>query len=116
MTHKLPPNLLALFAARPALRYLPASDHAAEERKTTNIGGVAQFLGALDEYNEAVPYEATESWLQKKERLKAEKREKVEKAQRGWTERSESFSDAEILMHDCPMIFALKELTLLGIR
>lgn len=90
MTHKLPPNLLALFAARPALRYLPASDHAAEERKTNNIGGIAQFLGALEEYKESVPYEPTESWLQKKERLKAEKREKVENIQKDWVGKSKS--------------------------
>lgn len=78
MTHKLPPNLLALFAARPALRYLPSSDHAPEERKTNNIGGVAQFLSALDEYKD-IPYEPTESWLQRKDRLKLEKKERQEK-------------------------------------
>lgn len=78
MTHKLPPNLLALFAARPALRYLPPSDHAPEERRTNNIGGVAQFLGALDEYKD-IPYEPTESWLQRKDRLKLEKKERQEK-------------------------------------
>ncbi len=78
MTHKLPPNLLALFAARPALRYLPPSDHAPEERKTNNIGGVAQFLSALDEYKD-IPYEPTESWLQRKDRLKLEKTERQEK-------------------------------------
>ncbi|MCJ1229363.1 hypothetical protein MMC12_006029 [Toensbergia leucococca] len=77
MTHKLPPNLLALFAPRPALRYLPPSDHAPEERKTNNIGGVAHFLDALKEY-EDIPYEPTESWLQRKDRLKLEKREKQE--------------------------------------
>ena len=91
MTHKLPPNLLALFAARPALRYLPASDHAPEERTTSDIGGIGQFLVALQEYKENVPYEPTESWLQKKERLKAEKREKIETTQKGWAEKSESF-------------------------
>ena len=78
MTDKLPPNLLALFAARPALRYLPPSDHAPEERKTANISGVAQFLPALEAYKE-IPYEPTESWLERKLRLKAEKREKQEK-------------------------------------
>ena len=78
MTDKLPPNLLALFAARPALRYLPPSDHAPEERKTNNIGGVAQFLPALQEY-ESIPYEPTESWLQRKDRIKAEKKERQEK-------------------------------------
>ena len=78
MTHKLPPNLLALFAARPALRYLPPSDHAPEERKTNNIGGVAQYLSAVQEYKENVPYEPTESWLQRKDRVKLEKKEKQE--------------------------------------
>ncbi|MCJ1402010.1 hypothetical protein MMC11_005229 [Xylographa trunciseda] len=78
MTDKLPPNLLALFAARPALRYLPPSDHAPEERKTSNIGGIAQYLPALQEY-EAIPYEPTESWLQRKDRIKAEKKERQEK-------------------------------------
>jgi len=78
MTDKLPLNLLALFAARPALRYLPPSDHAPEERKTANISGVAQFLPALDAYKE-IPYEPTESWLERKLRLKVEKREKQEK-------------------------------------
>lgn len=78
MTHKLPPNLLALFAARPALRYLPPSDHAPEERTTNNIGGVAQYLEAIQDYKETVPYEATESWLQRKDRLKQEKKERQE--------------------------------------
>lgn len=79
MTHKLPPNLLALFAARPALRYLPPSDHAPEERKTNNIGGVAQFLSAIQDY-EQIDYEPTESWLQRKDRVKMEKRERAERA------------------------------------
>ncbi len=79
MTHKLPPNLLALFAARPALRYLPPSDHAAEERTTANIGGVAQYLTTLNKYAEEVPYEPTESWLQRKDRLKLEKKERQER-------------------------------------
>ena len=79
MTHKLPPNLLALFAARPALRYLPPSDHAPEERKTNNIGGVAQFLSSMQDY-EQIDYEPTESWLQRKDRVKTEKRERAERA------------------------------------
>lgn len=77
MTHKLPPNLLQLFAPRPALRYLPPGDHAPEERKTANVSGVAQFLPALEEYKE-IPYEPTESWFEKKIRVKAEKRERQE--------------------------------------
>ena len=78
MTHKLPPNLLALFAARPALRYLPPSDHAPEERKTNNPGGVAQYLSAMQDY-EQISYEPTESWLQRKDRIKMEKKLNQEK-------------------------------------
>ena len=88
MTHKLPANLLALFSPRPALRYLPASDHAPEERKTNNIGGVAHFLPDLEEYKDNVPYEPTESWLQRKERLKAEKRERQIRLLKEGAERS----------------------------
>lgn len=81
MTDKLPPNLLALFAPRPALRYLPPSDHAPEDRKTNNIGGVAQFLTRVKEegINEDVEYHPTESWLQRKDRLKMEKKERQQK-------------------------------------
>lgn len=49
MTAQLPPNLLALFAPRPQLRYLPPSDHAPEERCTPRISGIAQFVPALKE-------------------------------------------------------------------
>ncbi len=81
MTDKLPPNLLALFAPRPALRYLPPSDHAPEDRKTNNIGSVAQFLTRVKEegINEDVEYHPTESWLQRKDRLKMEKKERQQK-------------------------------------
>ena len=75
MTDKLPPNLLALFAPRPALRYLPAGDHAPEERRTNNISGVAHFLEAFKDY-ESIPFEPTESWLERKIRVKAEKKER----------------------------------------
>lgn len=78
MTDKLPPNLLALFAPRPALRYLPPSDHAPEARRTHEITGVAAYLDALKDY-EKIPYTPTESWLQKKERKKAEKKERQAK-------------------------------------
>ncbi|KAL8710052.1 MAG: hypothetical protein Q9220_005323 [cf. Caloplaca sp. 1 TL-2023] len=78
MTHKLPPNLLNLFSARPALRYLPPSDHAPEERQTSHITGLAQFLPALEEYKE-IPYKPSESWFEKKIRVKAEKQERQER-------------------------------------
>ena len=79
MTDKLPPNLLALFAPRPPLRWVPPSDHAPEERKTANISGIAAFLPQLQEYKETDDYVATESWLQRKDRVKLEKQSKQEK-------------------------------------
>jgi len=79
MTDKLPPNLLALFAPRPPLRWVPPSDHAPEERKTANIGGVAAFLPQLQEYKETDKYVPTESWLQRKDRIKLEKKQQQEK-------------------------------------
>lgn len=78
MTDKLPPNLLALFAPRPALRYLPPSDHAPEKRKTSTIGGVGAFLQAFKDYEE-IPYTPTESWLQKRDRLRIEKKERQDR-------------------------------------
>jgi len=74
MTHKLPPNLLALFAARPALRWAQPSDHAPEDRKTHNISGVAQYLPAMADYEE-IPFTPTESWLERKDRVKLAKKE-----------------------------------------
>lgn len=47
MTDKLPPNLLALFAPRPQLRYIPPSDHAPEDRRTAHITPISAFLPAL---------------------------------------------------------------------
>ena len=88
MTHKLPPNLLALFSPRPPLRYLPASDHPQEGRKTHNIGGVASFLPALEEHKEEAPEVSGESWFERKERIKAEKREAQVQASKEGTDRS----------------------------
>lgn len=75
MTDKLPPNLLALFAPRPPLRWVPPSDHAPAERKTANISGIAAFLPQLQEYKDTDDYNPTESWLQRKDRLKMEKKQ-----------------------------------------
>ncbi len=78
MTDKLPPNLLALFAPRPPLRWVPPADHAPEQRMTATINGVAAFLPQLQEYKETDKYEPTESWLQKTLRIKEEKKLKQE--------------------------------------
>lgn len=79
MTDKLPPNLLALFAPRPPLRWVPPSDYPAEERKTANPSGVAGFLDALKEYKDKDNYVPTESWLQARDRKKLEKEAALKK-------------------------------------
>ncbi|KAI1337996.1 U1 small nuclear ribonucleoprotein of 70kDa MW N terminal-domain-containing protein [Xylariaceae sp. FL0016] len=73
MTDKLPPNLLALFAPRPPLRWVPAPDHAPEERRTHNITGLGEYLPALAAYKDNDDYVPTESWLQMRDRKKLEK-------------------------------------------
>ncbi|KAM6540023.1 hypothetical protein FALCPG4_001767 [Fusarium falciforme] len=78
MTDKLPPNLLALFAARPPLRWVEPPDHAPQDRKTAPISGVAQFLPELQKYKETDVYNPTESWLQARDRKKQEKKQNLE--------------------------------------
>lgn len=78
MTDKLPPNLLALFAPRPPLRWVPPSDHAPGERKTAPIGGLSEFLPQLQEYKDTDDHKPTESWLQRKDRIELEKRQRQE--------------------------------------
>lgn len=78
MTDKLPPNLLALFAPRPPLRYLPHADHAAEERTTRKIDGIAGFLQAFREHQQQ-DFAHSESWYERKTRKKVEKKERIEK-------------------------------------
>lgn len=77
MTDRLPPNLLALFAPRPPLRYIPPIDAPPEQRRTTTIDGVAGFKAALEEYKDKDGYVATESWLQRRDRKKAELADQV---------------------------------------
>jgi U1 small nuclear ribonucleoprotein 70kDa len=84
MTDKLPANLLALFQPRPPLRYIPPQDTPPEDRalKQSQISGVAAFLPALTEYAATDYYEPTESWLQRKDRIKAEKKARLEEMAR----------------------------------
>src|SRR5689334_13422549 len=52
MTDRMPPNLLALFAPRPPLRWMEPLDYAAQDRKTYDVSSVAQYLPALQHYKE----------------------------------------------------------------
>jgi hypothetical protein len=79
MTDKLPPMLLNLFAPRPPLRWVEPPDHAPEKRCTPKISGVGQYLQALREYKDNDGYVPTDSWLQKRDRKKLEKKVKQEK-------------------------------------
>ena len=95
MTDKLPPNLLALFAPRPPLRYIPPSDRAPEDCKKSTIGGVAALVGELQKYGEEVPYNATESWLQRRARQKIEKKEHIERLITEGVEKCMRFRDTD---------------------
>ncbi|KAI0902638.1 U1 small nuclear ribonucleoprotein of 70kDa MW N terminal-domain-containing protein [Annulohypoxylon nitens] len=79
MTDKLPPNLLALFAPRPPLRWVPAPDFPPEQRKTHAITGLSEYLPALVAYKDKDGYRPTESWLQMRDRKKLEKKTQQEK-------------------------------------
>jgi hypothetical protein len=57
---------------------VPPSDHAPQERKTAHISGIGEFLPQLQEYKETDKYEPTESWLQRKTRVKLEKKQRQE--------------------------------------
>lgn len=48
MTQYLPPNLLALFAPRDPIPYLPPSDKLPHEKKTRGYLGVGNFLGFFE--------------------------------------------------------------------
>lgn len=80
MTDKLPPQLLALFQPRPALRYIPPQDTSPEDKafKSSELCGVAAFLPNLAQYVQEDEYKPTESWLQRKDRLKREKQERLQ--------------------------------------
>ena len=79
MTHLLPPMLLNLFAPRPPLRWVEPADHAPEKRCTPKISGIGQYLQAMKEYKDNDGYVPTDSWLQKRDRKKQEKKEKQER-------------------------------------
>jgi U1 small nuclear ribonucleoprotein 70kDa len=73
-TDKLPPALLGLFLPRPQLRYTEPCDHAPEDRRTAVPEGVGAYLQALKEYKDTDNYVPTESWLQRRDRIKQEKK------------------------------------------
>lgn len=79
MTDKLPPPLLALFQPRPPLRYIPPTDRGPGDCPKSTLTGVAQYLAEAKAFAEEAPYNATESWVQRKLREKTEKKEVLQK-------------------------------------
>ena len=80
MTAQLPPQLLALFQPRPPVRYIPPLDNSPERKATkpSTLSGLAAFLPAIDDYKENDEYHPTESWLQARDRKRAEKAQRIE--------------------------------------
>ncbi|KAI8136717.1 hypothetical protein BJV82DRAFT_638553 [Fennellomyces sp. T-0311] len=82
MTDKLPPNLLKLFAPRPPLPYAPPLDREPGKRVGARIGGIADFVPLLKNYDpDYVPWKSIEE--RRKERAEAKKKvadEALEKA------------------------------------
>ena len=84
MTDKLPPDLLQLFQPRPPVRYLQPLDNAPDEKasKSSEITGIAAFLGELQDYKEQDDYQPTESWLQQRDRKRLEKQQQAAEMQK----------------------------------
>jgi U1 small nuclear ribonucleoprotein 70kDa len=80
MTDKLPPQLLALFAPRPPLRYVAPPDTAPEQRKTRGLSGLAQFLDELPNHDK--DYTPTDTAEQRKDKRRAAKAEWLQKTLR----------------------------------
>ena len=79
MTDKLPPDLLHLFQPRPPVKYYVPLDSSPEEKglKPSTLTGLAAFLGEVENYAEDYEFHPTESWLQKRDRVRQEKQQRI---------------------------------------
>lgn len=77
MTAFLPPNLLALFAARDPVPYLPPADKLGFEKKRLSYGGVAQFLNEFEDPKDTPPPTRVETKDERKERKRKERAEQI---------------------------------------
>jgi len=75
MTQFLPPNLLALFAARDPIPYLPPTDKLTHEKKRLPYSGVSDFLDHFEDPEETPVPVKPETKMQKLERKRREKAE-----------------------------------------
>ncbi|UJR30800.1 hypothetical protein I4U23_018318 [Adineta vaga] len=77
MTQFLPPNLLALFAPRESIPFLPPIDKLPHEKKRLPYGGLSDFSNLFEEAHETPPPTKIET---KEEKIARKAREKMEKA------------------------------------
>lgn len=77
MTQYLPPNLLALFAPRPPLPYLPPARKLAHERKNRPFGLLSDYKDCFEDPKDTPVRPKIDS---KKERIEKKKKEKMELA------------------------------------
>ncbi|XP_052801165.1 U1 small nuclear ribonucleoprotein 70 kDa-like [Mya arenaria] len=77
MTAFLPPNLLALFAARDPIPYLPPNDKLGFEKKRNGYGGVAQYLKEFEDPKDTPPPTRVETKDERKERKRKERAEQI---------------------------------------
>lgn len=75
MTQFLPPNLLALFAARDPIPYLPPAVKLPHEKKQKGYDGVGAFLNIFEHPSETPPPTRVET---REERLERRRRERAE--------------------------------------
>ena len=78
MTQFLPPNLLALFAPRDPIPYLPPHDKLPHEKKQThNYQGIAQYVHLFEDPVDTPALVEVETRAQRRDRRKKEKAEQV---------------------------------------
>jgi len=78
MTQYLPPNLLALFAPRDPIPYLPPVDKLTWEKKTDGYTGIAHLIHRFEDPKDTPPPTRVET---RDERLERKRREKAEQMQ-----------------------------------
>ncbi|KAK3101396.1 hypothetical protein FSP39_003215 [Pinctada imbricata] len=77
MTAFLPPNLLALFAARDPIPYLPPASKLGHEKKRLSHGGVAVFIKDFEDPKDTPPPTRVETKDERKERKRKERAEQI---------------------------------------
>uniref|UniRef100_A0A1B0FF02 U1 small nuclear ribonucleoprotein 70 kDa n=2 Tax=Glossina TaxID=44049 RepID=A0A1B0FF02_GLOMM len=77
MTQYLPPNLLALFAARDPIAYMPPVDKLPHEKKSRGYLGVGKFLSDFEDPKDTPPPKKVETRQERLERRRREKAEQV---------------------------------------